>query len=69
MLPAQFGPNGIELVGKPVRGLGSLDVVRQIETAQVYNRSFSDQIEMIPAFKVNAAATPSFPAAANAVVI
>ncbi len=48
MLAAQLRPNGIELVGQPIRGVRGYDVIRQIETGVVYNRLLSNQVEMIP---------------------
>ena len=49
MLAAEFGPDGIEFVGQPIGGFGSLDVVGQIKTIVIDDGLPADQIEMISA--------------------
>ena len=47
MLAAQLRPNGIELIGEPVRGVRCDGIIRQIEAGMIDNRFLSNQVEMI----------------------
>jgi hypothetical protein len=47
VLIPELRPAGIQLVGETIGDVGRQDVVRQIATAVVDNRLFSDQVKMI----------------------